>query len=53
MLGRPADLVVGRDAADFDVLAYGVGLRVVLDADPDLVKKAAERGWLVQRAFAR
>ncbi|MBI3565503.1 MAG: hypothetical protein HY079_09940 [Elusimicrobia bacterium] len=52
-LGRPADLVVGRDAADFDVLNYGDGLRVVLDLDPELVKKAKERGWLVQRAFAR
>ena len=53
MLGRPADLVLGRDSADFDVLAYGDGLRVVLDLDPELVKKAGERGWLVQRAFAR
>ena len=53
LLGRPADLVIGRDAADFDVLAYGDGLRIALDADPELVKKAGERGWLVQRAFAR
>ena len=53
LLGRPADLALGRDAADLDVLAYGDGLRVVLDADPELVKKAGERGWLVQRAFAR
>ena len=53
LLGRPADFVLGRDAADFDVLAYGDGLRVVLDLDPELVKKAGERGWLVQRAFAR
>lgn len=52
-LGRPADLVLGRDSADFDVLNYGDGVRVVLDLDPDLVKKARERGWLVQRAFAR
>ncbi|MFI5348558.1 MAG: hypothetical protein ACHQ2Z_03355 [Elusimicrobiota bacterium] len=52
-LGRPADLVLGRDMADLDVLAYGDGLRVVLDSDPDLVKKAGERGWLVQPAFAR
>lgn len=52
-LGRPADLVVGRDSADFDALNYGDGLRIVLDLDPELVKKAKERGWLVQRAFAR
>jgi len=52
-LGRPADLVLGRDGADFDVLNYGDGVRVVLDLDPELVKKARERGWLVQRAFAR
>jgi phosphoserine phosphatase len=53
MLGRPADLVIGRDAADLDLLAYGDGLRVVLDTDPELVEKAGERGWLVQRAFSR
>lgn len=52
-LGRPADLVLGRDSADFDALNYGDGVRVVLDLDPELVKKARERGWLVQRAFAR
>ncbi len=52
-LGRPADLVVGRDLADFDVLNYGDGVRVVFDLDPELVKKAKERGWLVQKAFAR
>jgi phosphoserine phosphatase len=52
-LGRPADLVIGRDAADADVLAYGDGLRIALDGDPELVKTAGERGWLVQRAFAR
>jgi phosphoserine phosphatase len=53
VLGRPADLVVGRDSADLDVLEYGDGLRVALDGDPDLVKKAGERGWLVQRRFSR
>ena len=53
LLGRPADLALGRDAADFDVLAYGDGLRVAFDSDPELVKKARERGWLIQRAFAR
>jgi phosphoserine phosphatase len=53
LLGRPADLVIGRDGADFDVLAYGDGVRVVLDLDPELVKKAGERGWLVQHSFGR
>ncbi len=52
-LGRPADLAIGRDSADLDVLAYGAGLRVALDLDPELVKQARERGWLVQRAFSR
>jgi hypothetical protein len=52
-LGRPADLVIGRDAADFDALAYGEGVRIALDGDPELVKKASERGWLIQPAFAR
>jgi phosphoserine phosphatase len=53
LLGRPADLAVGRDAADIDVLSYGDGLRVVFDSDAELVKKARERGWLIQHAFAR
>ena len=52
-LGRPADLAIGRDLADFDLLAYGDGLRVVFDVDPELVAKARERGWLIQRALAR
>ena len=52
-LGRPADLVLGRDSADLDLLSYGEGLRVAFDVDPDLIKKASERGWLVQHAFAR
>ncbi len=52
-LGRPADLVIGRDLADLDVLSYGDGLRVVLDGDAELVKKARERAWLVQPSFAR
>ena len=52
-LGRPADLVLGRDSADLDVLSYGDGLRVVFDHDPDLVKKAREKGWIIQHAFAR
>ena len=52
-IGRPADLVIGRDGADFELLDYGAGLRIALDVDPELVKKAGERGWLVQKAFAR
>lgn len=52
-LGRPADLVIGRDTADFDLLSYGDGVRVVFDLDPELVKKARERGWLIQKAFVR
>jgi phosphoserine phosphatase len=52
-LGRAADLVIGRDSADFDILAYGDGLRVVIDLDPELVKKAKLRGWLVQERFVR
>ncbi len=52
-LGRAADLVVGRDNADFEVLNYGDGLRVIFDSDPELVKRGRERGWLVQQSFAR
>lgn len=52
-LGRPAALVVGRDSADFDLLSYGDGVRVVFDSDPGLVEKARERGWLVQKSFVR
>lgn len=51
-VGRPADLVFGRDAADTDVLAYGDGLRVVFDSDPKLVQEARVRRWLIQPAFA-
>ncbi|HEX4046812.1 MAG TPA: hypothetical protein VH309_03210 [Elusimicrobiota bacterium] len=56
-LGRPADLVIGRDSADADVLTYGDGgagaVRIALDLDPELVRKARDRGWLVQPAFTR
>lgn len=52
-LGRPADLVIGRDVADWELLSYGDGLRIVLDLDADLVRRAEERGWLVQPSFAR
>ncbi len=52
-LGRPADLAVGRDRDDLDLLSYGRGLRVVFDGDPALVKDARRRGWLVQPSLAR
>ncbi|OGS41581.1 MAG: hypothetical protein A2506_07360 [Elusimicrobia bacterium RIFOXYD12_FULL_66_9] len=53
MLGRPADLVLGRDSADFELLSYGEGLRIVFDRDEELVRRAAERSWLVQPSLAR
>lgn len=53
LVGRPADLVVGRDAADADLLSYGEGLRIVFDRDPELVRRARENGWLIQPSFAR
>ena len=53
LLGRPADLVFGRDTADFELLSHGDGLRIVFDRDEELVRRAAERGWLVQPSFAR
>lgn len=53
LLGRPADLVFGRDAADFELLSYGDGLRIVFDRDPELVRRSMERGWLVQPSLAR
>jgi phosphoserine phosphatase len=52
-LGRPADLVFGRDAADLDLMNDGAGVRVVLSGDPALEKAAAERGWVLQPALAR
>ena len=51
--GRPADFVLGRDAADLELLSFGDGLRVVLSGDPDLTAKAREKGWLVQPSPAR
>lgn len=53
MLGRPADLVFGRDSADFELLSYGDGLRIVFDHDSELVRRASERGWLIQPSLAR
>jgi len=53
LLGRPAELVFGRDAADWDLLSYGEGLRIVFDRDAELVRRAGERGWLVQPSLAR
>ena len=53
LLGRPADLVFGRDAADLELLSYGEGLRIVFDRDEELVRRAVERGWLIQPSLAR
>lgn len=47
-LGRSADLVIGRDAADIDLLAYGNGLRVALSGDPEFEALARRKGWLIQ-----
>ena len=52
-LGRPADLVIGRDAADIDLLSYGDGLRIILSGDAALEGKAREKGWLIQSNMAR
>ena len=52
-LGRPADFVLGRDAADSELLAYGEGLRIVLSGDSELTAKAREKGWLIQPSLAR
>lgn len=47
-LGRSADLVIGRDAADSDLLAYGNGLRVALSGDAEFEALARQKGWLIQ-----
>lgn len=52
-VGRPPDFVLGRDAADLDLLSYGDGLRVVLTGDKELEAKAKEKGWLIQPSLAR
>lgn len=52
-LGRPADLVFGRDSADLELMGYGTGLRVALAGDPQLEAEAAARGWLIQPSLAR
>jgi phosphoserine phosphatase len=52
-VGRAADLVIGRDASDLELLQDGEGVRIVLTGDPALEKAAAERGWIVQPALAR
>ncbi|MBI3288612.1 MAG: hypothetical protein HYZ74_03735 [Elusimicrobia bacterium] len=51
-LGRPADLVIGRDAADADLMSYGDGLRIALAGDPALEAKARSNGWLLQPSLA-
>ncbi|MDX6768262.1 MAG: hypothetical protein SF051_01910 [Elusimicrobiota bacterium] len=52
-VGRAADLVIGRDAADLELLSDGEGVRIALTGDPALEKAAAERGWVVQPSLAR
>ncbi|UPT74025.1 MAG: hypothetical protein M0D55_19720 [Elusimicrobiota bacterium] len=52
-VGRPPDLVIGRDAADLDLLQYGSGTRIVLSGDKELENRALEYGWLIQPALAR
>ncbi len=53
VVGRPPDLVLGRDAADLDLLSYGDGLRIALTGDPALEAAARERGWILQPSPAR
>lgn len=52
-VGRPADLVIGRDAADLELMADGAGVRVALSGDPALEKAAVEKGWVLQPSLAR
>jgi phosphoserine phosphatase len=52
-VGRPPDLVLGRDSADLDLLSYGEGVRVILSGDKELEAKAREKGWLIQPSLAR
>jgi phosphoserine phosphatase len=52
-VGRPPDFVLGRDAADADLMSYGDGLRIILSGDKDLEEKAKEKGWLIQPSLAR
>lgn len=52
-VGRAADLVIGRDVGDLELLSDGTGVRIVLSGDPALEKAAAEKGWIVQPALAR
>lgn len=53
-LGRVPALVVGADGGDADLLGYGSGTRLLLDKGNGALRAAAaEKGWLVQPAFAR
>lgn len=52
-VGRPPDLVIGRDAADIDLMMYGSGTRIALAGDKELESRALEYGWLLQPALAR
>jgi len=53
-LGRPPMLVVGSQRDDQEFLQYAApaALHLLLDRDdPDLLRLAQERGWLIQPAF--
>lgn len=53
-LGRVPALIVGADGGDAELLGYGSGTRLLLDKGNGALKAAAaEKGWLVQPAFAR
>ncbi len=52
-LGRPPVFVIGASAGDIELLAFGSGLRVVLDrGDEALSRVARDRGWILQPGFA-
>lgn len=51
-VGRAPDLVVGASADDGELMAYGGGLRVLLDrGDSVLRARARKSGWLLQPSF--
>lgn len=53
-LGRVPAFVVGADGGDAELLGYGSGTRLLLDKGNGALRAAAaEKGWLVQPAFAR
>lgn len=52
-VGRAADLVIGRDISDAELMKDGDGLRLALSGDPALEALAREKGWLLQPSLAR